>query len=309
MLSSSRKREREEAIRKLIHENIHYKLSQNPNKMIILNELKSIYNEYKKHLKEALNDNSKSELEKKELNALVNALKGYKRERLLEEFLAESLTNKTFVKFLNNIKVEGETEKGKDNLFTKIFKVICELFGIKAKDNSLMMKELNTLRNILNPDNTINTQSLINDSVQTDNTIDNNVTNDTNVNQSEDSNDDLNIELTDNSDDIDNVEDDTNAPDTTNNPINFGSVFGETNQNEEVDNGIDWDSDDFDLGNKAQSEEFTDVNNDISNLIDVSNNSNSVINLETEIQTLPFELQKNYTNFVKNGFIEVKCGI
>lgn len=310
MLASSRKREREEAIRKLIHENIHYKLSQNPNKMIILNELKSIYNEYKKHLKEALKDDSKSELEKKELNALVNALKGYKRERLLEEFLAESLTNKTFVKFLNNIKVEGETEKGKDNLFTKIFKVICELFGIKAKDNSLMMKELNTLRNILNPDNTINTQSLINDSVQSDNTINNNVTNDANNSSTEDLDDDLTIEATDNLDDSNNAEDNTNAPNNAKDPIDFNSVFGESNQNEEIDNGIDWDSDDFDdLGNEAQSEEFTDVNNDINDFIDVSNNNNSVINLETEIQTLPFELQKNYTNFVKNGFIEVKCGI
>lgn len=64
---------------------------------------------------------------------------------------------------MNNIQVEdvGNTN-AKENLFSKIARIIAEFFGWKIKDNSLYLKELNAIRRALSDENTSSLNEEIN---------------------------------------------------------------------------------------------------------------------------------------------------
>lgn len=148
LLSSNNPSKRKQAIRKLIHEQLHYHLHQDAtnrfNTIVAINE---IYEEFVKHVKEDLIKNPNNKLAK-----YVNKLcitNGYKGETKLEEFLVESLTNKDLFEYLNNIQIDNISNNGKsETLFTKIARAIAKFFGWNIKDNSLYMKQLNILREI-----------------------------------------------------------------------------------------------------------------------------------------------------------------
>lgn len=159
MASSNNWFRRGAAIRTLIHERLHteiHKLSDAKRKEIF-DAVEQIYDVYLERLNKdlAITDKSNDRFKYKAIAEQTKAsLSGYTRsnpnarEILLEEFLVESLTNSNFFNYLNSIKTEDTDNGKKDNLFTKIAKLIAKIFGFDIKDNSLYMRQLNTLRDI-----------------------------------------------------------------------------------------------------------------------------------------------------------------
>lgn len=146
---------RKEAIRKLIHEQIHIKLQGNPAaRAKVLTELNSIYDEFDKHIKEDLSKLDKNSKVYDTLNKLHKTFTSYRGERRLEEFMVESLTNEDMFNYLNSIKVDVKYNGKPENLFTRIAKIIADFFGWTINDDSLYMKELNAIRNALSGETT-----------------------------------------------------------------------------------------------------------------------------------------------------------
>ncbi len=129
---------RNQAIRKLIHEQLHYKLGRNKG---YVRSVQSIYDEFKEYL-------DKNNIPK---DAHIRAyLFEDKRTQLeaLEEFLVESLTSNELAQYLNNIQTEVPTKRGAKNLWQKIMQVLSDIFGWGINKGSLYEKELNTIRNL-----------------------------------------------------------------------------------------------------------------------------------------------------------------
>ncbi len=129
---------RNQAIRKLIHEQLHYKLGRNKG---YVRSVQSIYDEFKEYL-------DKNNVPK---DTHIRAyLFEDKRTQLeaLEEFLVESLTSNELAQYLNNIQTEVPTKRGAKNLWQKIMQVLSDIFGWGINKGSLYEKELNTIRNL-----------------------------------------------------------------------------------------------------------------------------------------------------------------
>ena len=129
---------RNQAIRKLIHEQLHHKLSGNKG---YVRSVQSIYDEFKEyldknnvpkdaHIRAYLFENESTQL------------------RALEEFLVESLTSEELAKYLNSIETSVPTKVGKKNLWQKILLVLSDIFGWNVTKGSLYEKELNTIREL-----------------------------------------------------------------------------------------------------------------------------------------------------------------
>lgn len=129
---------RNQAIRKLIHEQLHYKLSKSKE---YVRSVQSIYDEFKEyldennipkdaHIRDYLFENESTQL------------------RALEEFLVESLTSEELARYLNGIKTSVPTKRGAKNLWQKILIALSDIFGWKVTKGSLYEKELNTIREL-----------------------------------------------------------------------------------------------------------------------------------------------------------------
>lgn len=129
---------RNQAIRKLIHEQIHAILTDKPN---YVNSIKDIYNEFKEYL-----DNNNVENDAHIRKYLFN--KESDEQRALEEFLVESLTSAELANYLNNIEAKVPSKIGAKNLFQKILEVLSDIFGWGVTKGSLYEKELKTIREI-----------------------------------------------------------------------------------------------------------------------------------------------------------------
>lgn len=129
---------RNQAIRKLIHEQLHHKLSGNKG---YVRSVQSIYDEFKEYL-------DKNNVPK---DAHIRAYL-FENEstplRTLEEFLVESLTSEELAKYLNSIETSVPTKRGAKNLWQKILQTLSDIFGWKVTKGSLYEKELNTIRNL-----------------------------------------------------------------------------------------------------------------------------------------------------------------
>ena len=153
-LSDRNKFRRNQAIRKLIHEQLHSLVqSDSKRRDALLKEIEDVYNIFLKSM-DAKSKEVLSEKEREEVTRILDILKDYRykpelRDRALEEFLVESLTNSNFANQLNSIKVENEHDNKKDSLFSRILRALAKFFGWNIEDNSLYMKELNALANIL----------------------------------------------------------------------------------------------------------------------------------------------------------------
>lgn len=129
---------RNQAIRKLIHEQLHYKLRKSKE---YVRSVQSIYDEFKEYLdknnvpKDAHIRNYLFENESTELRAL-------------EEFLVESLTSEELAKYLNGIETSVPTKRGAKNLWQRILLALSDIFGWKVTKGSLYEKELNTIREL-----------------------------------------------------------------------------------------------------------------------------------------------------------------
>ena len=129
---------RNQAIRKLIHEQLHYKLRNDKGHV---RSIQSIYNEFEEYL-------DKNNVPK---DAHIRAYL-FKNEstqlRALEEFLVESLTSEELAKYLNSIETSVPTKRGAKNLWQKILQTLSDIFGWNVTKGSLYEKELNTIRNL-----------------------------------------------------------------------------------------------------------------------------------------------------------------
>ena len=131
------------AIRILIHEQLHNKLRKNHG---YVRSAQSIYDEFKSALE---NGTIKGNRNSEELNHLKEYLfeKYEDKDKALEEFLVESLTNEELARALNDIDAVVPTKRGK-NLFQKILELMSKVFGWDIRKGSLYEKELKTLRNL-----------------------------------------------------------------------------------------------------------------------------------------------------------------
>ena len=134
---------REEAVRKLIHEQFHYIFSLNSNKENI-EKVQKIYDLFKDYVNNHT-DAKNYEVGKRYLDRFIEVGKK-KNQDALEEFIVESLTSYAFYDYLNNAIIEDRTAiRKKESIFSKILDFLKELFGWKINRNSIFAKEIGLL--------------------------------------------------------------------------------------------------------------------------------------------------------------------
>lgn len=143
---------RRQAIRKLIHEELHNKLyigpgNNSPKNNGYIRSAQQIYDEFKAAIENG-------ELERKGFSKDgIEHLKQYLfegDENGLEEFLVESLTSEELATALNSIDATFDKKRGAKNLFQKILELMSKVFDWNVRQGSLYEKELHTLRNVMN---------------------------------------------------------------------------------------------------------------------------------------------------------------
>ena len=287
MASSNNLEKRKEAIRKLIHEQLHINFqTKGYDGFNTIVEINDVYEEFVKHLKEDLDNLDKNSNEYKLLKSIDFSNTGYQGSRLIEEFIVESLTNQTLFKYLNSIQVEdGKDNKKEDTLFTKIAKVIAKFFGWNIKDNSLYMKELNVLRDIAGriegaPLDEYNSMEEIID--------DNDTSNKTNTDNIQP----INETLEDNETSEDNKDNKTSED----NEVDTSEGFDINSIDDDLDLGDDLDLDDDD----AYAAAIEEVNAD-------SEGFKPIVNLDVFQSRLPNHLQSKFKHLASQGWFEIKC--
>lgn len=165
---------RSESIRKLIHEQLHYKLH---NKRGYVRSAKEIYNEFKEAL-----DNEGVPLDGHMRAYLFEHLS---EDEALEEFLVETLTSQELADKLNSIDAKDYNKKSSKNLLQKILELMSKVFGWGVRKGSLYEKELYTLREKFK--DVTEDKASTEESSKTEDNInqDNKDTDDTNNNQNE----------------------------------------------------------------------------------------------------------------------------
>lgn len=151
---------RAQAIRKLIHEQLHHKLHADKSKRAeYLNKIREIYSDFAKYIDDKQISNDAhiriylfapiyEEVKNNETGEITKKLiKGYnEEEKRLEEFLVESITSKELSDYLNNIQVDDDgTQK---SLFQKIKDFVKKILGLDVNKGSLLEKELSTIQDI-----------------------------------------------------------------------------------------------------------------------------------------------------------------
>ena len=156
-------------VRNLLHENIHRKLNELKKIQIgklsrheiIISELEDIYESFREFVSKDNSDLGRT-IQKEIIDVLENNYSDNKTVKL-EEFLTESLTQKTLTKYINSITYnrkdnifEYETEK--KSIFQKIIDIILKIFGIdKVNANTILAEEYKILGDILEQQNTTST--------------------------------------------------------------------------------------------------------------------------------------------------------
>lgn len=291
MASSNNLEKRKEAIRKLIHEQLHINFqTRGYDGFNTIVEINDVYEEFTKHLKEDLANLDKNSKEYKLLKSIDFSNTGYQGSRLIEEFVVESLTNQTLFKYLNSIQVnDGKDNKKEDTLFTKIAKVIAKFFGWNIQDDSLYMKELNALRDIAGRIEGASLDEYNSMEELTEDNNDSDKTNTNNIQTIEDNNDKS----------LDSKEDNETLEDN------------ETSEDNEVDTseGFDIDSLDDDLG---LDDDLTSDNDDVyaAAIEEVNVDSDGfkpIVNLDVFQSRLPNHLQSKFKHLASQGWFEIKC--
>lgn len=143
------------AIRLLVHENIHRAFANKNNltkaqKDRILKELKELYEYVRNELNKDLSNGRLTQEQYNNIIKVLDTATSYGSDEVnMEEFLCESLTQPLLVEYLNNteykeeVDISGINEK-KKSIFQKIIDVLLKLFGINSgniKNNSILAKE------------------------------------------------------------------------------------------------------------------------------------------------------------------------
>lgn len=132
---------KQEALRKLVHEQLHRILAQDGNTKYI-EQVRAIRDEF-------IEANKRDGLE--EGKGIRRYEKIDKNDAIaLEEFLVESLTSKELIDRLNAIDAKVDKGSKKKSLFQKIVNVLCNIFGWDVRKGSLYEKEIVALGDILN---------------------------------------------------------------------------------------------------------------------------------------------------------------
>lgn len=142
------------AARLLIHEQLHYLLSQKSNKANV-QKIRDVYNEFKSAIEDVTNKKVFDDIATRYgFTDSIAAARDFLFEDAnhtdensrLEEFLIESLTNSRLAEYLNNIEAKDTGTKGnKVSLWQKLMNYLLDLMGINIKENSLYEKEFNIL--------------------------------------------------------------------------------------------------------------------------------------------------------------------
>ena len=132
---------KQEALRKLVHEQLHRILAQDGNAKYI-EQVRAIRDEFieankRDGLEEGVGVRRYEKIDKNDAIAL-------------EEFLVESLTSKELIDRLNAIDAKVDKGSKKKSLFQKIVDVLCNIFGWDVRKGSLYEKEIVALGDILN---------------------------------------------------------------------------------------------------------------------------------------------------------------
>lgn len=132
---------KQEALRKLVHEQLHRILAQDSNAKYI-EQVRAIRDEFieankRDGLEEGVGIRRYEKIDKNDAIAL-------------EEFLVESLTSKELIDRLNTIDAKVDKGSKKKSLFQKIVDVLCNIFGWDVRKGSLYEKEIVALGDILN---------------------------------------------------------------------------------------------------------------------------------------------------------------
>lgn len=152
LLDSERGRNR--AVRILIHERLHnlihnkkYDYLDENGKLQnkIVDQIKEVYNDFRNAISDEKADAHIREFE----FASYFDKDGNPTERSMEEFLVESMTNTELIDRLNNIKVDIPKTNTKETLFSKILRLLGDIFGWDIKEGSLREKEVKALADIL----------------------------------------------------------------------------------------------------------------------------------------------------------------
>lgn len=136
---------RKQAIRKLIHEQLHHKLAER-DKAKYLARMEVIYDEFVKSL-ETQDDSVKQSIDKYVFSKYVE---NGRKDIAIEEFFVESLTSEELVNYLNSVEATFKKKKLSNNLWQKILKLLSEIFGWEVKIGSLREKQLYALQGSLN---------------------------------------------------------------------------------------------------------------------------------------------------------------
>ena len=131
-----------QAIRKLIHEQLHHRLYQSGKRDEYLRKIEEIYNDFRNSL-DSLDEETRNRISKYLFSDEISA--GNKH-IALEEFLVESLTSEELVNYLNSVDAEFEKKKLSNNLWQRILKVLSDIFGWEIRKGSLREKELYALQ-------------------------------------------------------------------------------------------------------------------------------------------------------------------
>lgn len=131
-------------IRTLVHETIHNKLDDIYYREDALERIEPIYNKFVEYVN-SLEDGKL----KQSANKFINIRP--EKDKNLEEFLVESLTNAELISILNSIpsneKLPGKYTKFK-SLFQKLIEAIMDLLGVDINKNSLLYEEFVTINKI-----------------------------------------------------------------------------------------------------------------------------------------------------------------
>lgn len=296
MASSNNLEKRKEAIRKLIHEQLHINFqTKGYDGFNTIVEINDVYEEFVKHLKEDLDNLDKNSNEYKLLKSIDFSNTGYQGSRLIEEFIVESLTNQTLFKYLNSIQVEdGKDNKKEDTLFTKIAKVIAKFFGWNIEDNSLYMKELNVLRDIAGRiegaplDEYNSMEEIIDDNDTSNNTNTDNIQP---INETSEDN-----KISEDNKNKENDEDNKDNKTSEDNEVDTSEGFDINSIDDDLDLGDDLDLDDDD----AYAAAIEEVNVD-------SDGFKPIVNLDVFQSRLPNHLQSKFKHLASQGWFEIKC--
>lgn len=167
-------RTQSQAIRKLIHEQLHYKLH---NKRGYVRSAKEIYNEFKAALD--------AEGIPADGHMRAYLFEHLSEDEALEEFLVETLTSQELADKLNSIDAKGYDKKSSRNLLQKVLELMSKVFGWDVRKGSLYEKELYTLHQNFKEANESKTSIEESPKIEDNINQDNEVTDNTNNSQNE----------------------------------------------------------------------------------------------------------------------------